>query len=133
MRVLVRKQGAPDNPPMPQIRIASETDLGEGQTLKFSFRRGSGPVDGFLARFNEKIVAYENVCRHLPLTLDYDDNRFFDSEGKFLICQTHGAMYHPANGHCLKGPCGGESLYPIEISLAEGAVWLTEDGAEAIE
>lgn len=118
---------------MPRIRIASETDVQEGQTLKFSFRRGSETIDGFLARFGGKIVAYENVCRHLPLTLDYDDNRFFDSEGKFLICQTHGAMYHPANGQCIEGPCGGESLYPIEIRLKDGAVWLAEDGAEAKE
>ncbi|MFT4587768.1 MAG: nitrite reductase/ring-hydroxylating ferredoxin subunit [Candidatus Binatia bacterium] len=118
---------------MPRIRLASETDLTDGQSLKFSFRRGSETVDGFLARFGGKIVAYENLCRHLPLTLDYDDNRFFDSEGKFIICQTHGAMYHPANGRCIEGPCGGESLYPIEISLEDGVVWLTEADAEAQE
>jgi len=115
---------------MPRIRIASETDLQEGQTLKFRFRRGSESVEGFLARFEGKIVAYENLCRHLPLTLDYEDNRFFDRKGEFLICQAHGAMYHPANGRCIVGPCGGESLYPIEISLDEGAVWLVESDAE---
>ena len=118
---------------MPRIRLASETDLTDGQSLKFSFQRGSETVDGFLARFGGKIVAYENLCRHLPLTLDYDDNRFFDSEGKFIICQTHGAMYHPASGRCIEGPCGGESLYPIEISLEDGVVWLTEADAEAQE
>ena len=49
-------------------RLIAAADLAEGQTVKFEFTREGIDRDGFVARFQGKFVAYENVCRHLPLS-----------------------------------------------------------------
>ena len=84
-----------------------------------------------MARHHGRLVAYENLCKHLPLTLDYADNRFFTADGAHLMCRSHGAIYDPANGRCVDGPCNGASLTPIEIEIQDGYVWLTEETDQA--
>lgn len=111
---------------MSRKQIALANELTEGKTLKVQFTRGGKLVDAFVARFRGQLVAYENLCRHLPLTLDYDDDRFFSRDGKHFICQTHGAIYDPVTGLCVRGPCQGESLKPLKIEVRGGAVWLVE-------
>ena len=117
---------------MSRIKIVQETDLGDGESRAFSFQREGTRIEAFLIRFEGRFHAYENVCRHLPVSLDYDDGQFFNREQNFVVCRTHGALYHPANGKCVQGPCGGESLFPVKIVLEEGAVWLAEEGAQAM-
>ena len=106
-----------------RIRIAAAEDIVEGTTIPFPFMRANRPQEGFAGRFQGKLFAYENTCRHIPITLDYGDNRFFDSTGKTLMCQTHGAVYEPDTGLCVRGPCAGASLFALEIMEENGAIW----------
>lgn len=108
-------------------RLIAAADLAEGQTVKFEFTREGIDRDGFLARFQGKFVAYENVCRHLPISLDYDDNRFFAKDGRHFLCQNHGAIFEPLTGRCVRGPCQGLSLKPLTIEIIEGVIWLREE------
>ena len=75
---------------MPQIAIAALDDLRRRQSVKFKFRRDGISRDGFAALFNGQVIVYENVCRHLPLSIDYGDNRFFTGDGNQIICKTPG-------------------------------------------
>jgi nitrite reductase/ring-hydroxylating ferredoxin subunit len=109
---------------MHRIRLAATHDVPGGTTLKFRFPRQGRTVDGFLACFKGKFVAYENVCRHLPLTLDYGDNRFFTDDGRHFACQTHAAIYEPRSGLCVRGPCLGARLMRLPIKVLQGSVWL---------
>ncbi|MFN7140010.1 MAG: Rieske (2Fe-2S) protein [Limisphaerales bacterium] len=114
---------------MTKVRIADANQLADGQTVKFTFKRGNRPAEGFLARFAGQLVAYENVCRHIAISLDYGDDRFFSRDGKHFICQSHGALYEPLTGLCVAGPCAGESLKPLKIAVKEGSVWLVFESA----
>jgi nitrite reductase/ring-hydroxylating ferredoxin subunit len=107
-----------------RIKIARVDDVAEGGTLKFPYSQGGKPAEGFLARFQGKLVAYENRCRHLPVHLDFETGRFFTPEGGQFICQTHNAIYEPLTGLCVRGPCEGESLKRLEIEIIGGDVWL---------
>ena len=109
-----------------RIRVAKVDKVKEGQTIKFSFHRNEKPREGFVGLYQGKLFAYENTCRHIPITLDYGDNRFFDTEGKFIMCQTHGAIYEPDTGLCTRGPCAGASLYPLKIQEEDGILWFEE-------
>ena len=109
-----------------RIRIATVDEVKEGQTIKFSFHREEKPQEGFVGMYQGKLFAYENTCRHIPITLDYGDNRFFDTEGKTIMCQTHGAVYEPDTGLCTRGPCAGASLYPLEVQEKDGVLWFEE-------
>jgi nitrite reductase/ring-hydroxylating ferredoxin subunit len=110
-----------------RVKIGRAADLKESGTLKFQFTHNGRPADGFLARFQGNLVAYENRCRHLPLKLDYDDGRFFTRDGHHFICQTHNAIYEPLTGLCIQGPCEGESLKPLKIEVVKGEIWLVMD------
>ena len=107
-------------------RLIAAKDLADCQTVKFEFTREGISRDGFLARYQGKLVAYENVCRHLPLSLDYGDNRFFAKDGRHFVCQNHGAIFQPLTGLCVRGPCQGASLKPLAIEVVSGEVWLNE-------
>ena len=107
-----------------KIKIARAAEVTEGGTLKFPFTRGGKPREGFLARHQGKLVAYENQCRHLPVSLDFNSGHFFTPDGGHFICQTHNAIYEPLTGLCVRGPCEGASLKALKIEVIDGDVWL---------
>ncbi|MBA4149719.1 MAG: Rieske 2Fe-2S domain-containing protein [Verrucomicrobia bacterium] len=109
---------------MNQLRIADAGQLAEGETLKFEFKRAGRLVEGFLACFAGQHVAYENICRHIAISLDYGDGRFFAKDGQHFICQSHGAVYEPLTGVCVRGPCAGDQLKSLRISVENDGVWL---------
>src|SRR5436190_1711532 len=112
--------------------ITSVQDLRRDHTVKFTFKREGISRDGFVALFEKEIVAYENICRHIPLTIDYGDNRFFTTDGRHFVCQTHGAIYEPLSGLCVRGPCEGASLHRLKIEVREGNIYLLEEAAPNI-
>lgn len=70
---------------------------------------------GFVVRQGEKFYAYRNLCQHLPITLDLNDDDFFSHDKKYLQCQMHGAMYEIPTGVCIAGPCLGARLIKLEL------------------
>lgn len=79
----------------------------------------------FAFRFEGQVYAYLNRCAHVPMEMDYQPNRFFDSTGQFLMCSTHGAMYSPQTGSCRAGPCRG-GLISVKVHEVDGKVhWHT--------
>lgn len=113
---------------MAQVAVARLEDLRRQQSVKFKFRREGISRDGFAALYQGEVIVYENLCRHIPISIDYGDNRFFTGDGQHIICQTHGAMYDPKTGLCTQGPCEGASLFKIPFELRNGEIWIeTED------
>jgi nitrite reductase/ring-hydroxylating ferredoxin subunit len=112
---------------MAWIQVATVEALGKKQSAKFRFRREGIMRDGFVALFEGKVVVYENICRHLPITIDYGDNRFFTGDGKNIICQTHGAVYEPLTGLCFQGPCEGSSLFKVPFENRDGAIFIESE------
>ena len=107
-------------------RLASLPELIARNTLKFTYKEEGISREAFLAWFDNQVVCYQNVCRHIPITLDYGDGRFFNSEGTHFVCQTHGATYEPLTGKCIAGPCVGASLKPLRVEVVEGEIWWEE-------
>ena len=116
---------------MNRKRLALAGEVAEGATIQFQFRRGGKRVEAFLARVQGRFVAYENLCRHLPLPLGYGDNRFLTRNAKHFLCQNHGALFDPLTGLCVRGPCEGQSLRRLRVEVADGAVWLVRGRGSA--
>lgn len=92
-------------------------ELKEGQTAVFPFKDAAGlECEGLVIRFQGRLHAFQNLCRHQPLPLDYGDGDFLDESGQYLLCRNHGALFKPDSGLCVSGPCAGASLfqYPVE-------------------
>ena len=60
------------------------------------------------------------------IELDWQEGKFFDLSGLYLICSTHGAMYSPESGRCLGGRCNGKGLTPLAVSEHDGNIYLKE-------
>ena len=70
---------------------------------------------GFVIRYEGKAHAYVNQCAHVPVELDWNEGQFFTVNKDYLICATHGAHYEPSTGHCVFGPCKGQSLQSLPV------------------
>ena len=108
------------------IFLCNSADLvNSAEAVSFDVRYGSRNCRAFAIRYEGRVYAYLNRCAHVPMEMDFVPNRFFDMSGEYLICATHGALYHPQTGACRGGPCRG-GLIKIEVSERNGLVhWHT--------
>ena len=100
-----------------RIRVAALHEFASRSARKFAFVRGGEPETGFVANHDGKLVAYVNRCRHLPWPLDWDDGAFYTGNREYFLCHTHGALYEPASGQCVAGPCAGASLEALAVAV----------------
>lgn len=116
------------------IPLCNSTDLSEGgDAVPFDVNYFGQTCRGFAIRFEGQVHAYLNRCAHVPMEMDYQSNRFFDSTGRWLICATHGAMYRPDTGACRGGPCRG-GLIKIDLAEHDGVVhWHTAPNLKPVE
>ncbi len=70
----------------------------------------------------DSVHAYLNRCPHLGVPLNWEDDRFMDSDGSLLRCATHGALFEPESGLCILGPCRGKHLWQLECTVRDGVI-----------
>lgn len=101
-------------------------DGGKGVRFDVTFRGERVPA--FAVRHRGTAVAYLNRCAHVAMELDWQPGEFFEPDGEFLICATHGALYDPASGACRGGACAGQgALRPIRLVEADQRIsWATD-------
>lgn len=107
--------------------ICASAELAEGgRGVRFELDRDGARLPAFVVRFEGQPRAYLNQCGHVPVELDWNAGEFFDASGLYLICATHGALYHPATGACVGGRCAGRGLKPLPVAEHDGHVYLLE-------
>ena len=78
----------------------------------------------FLILHQGSAIAFENVCPHRATELDWNPGDVFDESGLYLICATHGALFLPATGVCVSGPCTKQQLKKVAVITEKGGVHL---------
>lgn len=77
-----------------------------------------------LYRDGDQVRAWLNICPHAGRRLDWAPGQFLKSKDGHLVCAAHGASFELTAGECVGGPCRGESLRAVGVSVHDGAVWL---------
>lgn len=85
----------------------------------------------FVVRWGNQAFGYVNRCPHGGVNLDWERNQFLDSSGLRLICGKHGALFEIGTGRCVEGPCQGEALEAVAVTVIDGDVCVS--GVELIE
>lgn len=96
-------------------------ELTEGRFLEARI----GDMDIFAFLDDQGPRAYLNRCPHRGITLNWSPERFLDSSGQFIQCATHGALFRPADGVCIAGPCQGDQLRPLPLRVDQQQLWVS--------
>ena len=81
----------------------------------------------FVIRSTEGVAGFVNQCAHMALELDWSPGEFFDNDGQYLVCATHGALYDPKTGVCVSGACRGRPLRTLSTIESDGCIYLEDD------
>jgi nitrite reductase/ring-hydroxylating ferredoxin subunit len=89
-------------------------------------RRTAFEQTGFVVRHYGKVHGFVNRCPHAGTELDWQPGQFFEEAKLYLVCSTHGALFEPATGYCVAGPCRGGSLTRLPMRERDGQVILDD-------
>ena len=107
--------------------ICASGELAEGgDGARFEIDWKGETASAFAIRYGGRVYAYINRCTHIELELDWKPGKFFDADGEYLICSTHGALYAPDSGACRGGPCRGAALTRLDVFEADGNIYLKD-------
>ena len=106
------------------------TDIPDGHA------RGFLPEDRahrslFAVRRGERALVYVNKCPHAGAELEYAQDRFLSADRQRIICFAHNAQFDVETGHCVGGPCTGQSLHAIPAKVVNGTVMVPIDAGRA--
>ena len=117
------------------IRVGTSEALRDGGPgLRFEVEVAGRVETAFAVRHRGAIYGYLNRCANVAMELDWQVGMFFDSEGQWLTCATHGALYEPHTGRCAGGPCLGRGgLRRLTLVERDGAIyWQPDDVVRAV-
>ena len=103
---------------------AALTEAGRG--VRFLVVAHGSVRPAFAIRYRGRAYAYLNACAHKAVELDWQEGDFFDADGQRLICATHGALYDPATGACIAGPCRGRALTAVAVQERDNVIILDQ-------
>ena len=106
--------------PAPGTVLCRADEIPEHAGKSFRYRSSDDVFMGLVIRFRGEIVAYVDSCPHYGWPLAYDADHIFS--GDHLLCTGHGALFEPAGGICVAGPCLNEALTEWPISIVDGHV-----------
>lgn len=108
--------------PVPGDSLCLLEDIPDGGVLELRF----GPQDdGFsmvVIRSGCEVRAYQNLCPHHSLPLNYVPGRFLTYSDGTIVCAHHLATFRVDDGYCVDGPCAGASLRPFPLTTSDGRV-----------
>lgn len=81
-------------------------------------------IDLFVVKKNDGVFCYVDSCPHTGVMLPWREDDYFDEDGELLMCATHGALFRVEDGHCVSGPCNGQSLKQLPIKIENNEVYL---------
>ena len=110
----------------PGEKIAAHEDLEPGETKVVKVCLAGQDIEAILLKTDDGYLSYVNRCRHLAIPLDWGDGDVMDDSGKLLLCRTHGALYRLNDGLCVSGPCQGQHLFKVPLSIEDDGIYLVE-------
>lgn len=91
-------------------------DIPDGEARGFPAPPG-GFTGLFAIRRGAVVRVYVNSCPHIGLPLEPVPDRFLDRKRELIVCAAHGARFRVEDGVCVSGPCVGDVLEAVPVTL----------------
>src|SRR5690606_11935836 len=85
----------------------------------------AGDEELVAVRKSNRVYVYRNNCPHDHIPLNWRPHEFLDDSGTLIECVNPGALFAPETGECVSGPCVGECLEAVDVSLKDGFLYLS--------
>ncbi|MFC6989518.1 Rieske (2Fe-2S) protein [Haloplanus sp. GCM10025708] len=109
-----------------ETRVADLSDVPNDGSYLFTVEDSDGNEhEVILVPCDAGVEAWVNVCPHESQRFDRGSGAAL-REGE-IICPRHGSMFDACAGDCDNGPASGSSLTPVDVDVADGTVFLTDD------
>jgi len=105
-------------------RLAEISDPG---TRGFSLPGAQFPDEYFLVHWYRRVYAYRNLCPHAGRFLNFKPDSFLTRDHTLIICAGHGALFEPESGRCVAGPCVGQALDSMRVTVEDDQVVVYSD------
>lgn len=81
---------------------------------------GEGQDAFFIVRHGQVVHGWRNDCPHVPGgAMAWRRDAYLDASGRHIQCSAHGALFDPASGECIAGPCLGRHLVPVALRVGD--------------
>lgn len=103
-----------------QITLGRIDDIPDGEACGFDPAR-TGRDTLFVVRQGDALYGWLDRCPHEVVTpLPYQRHKYLNASRTRIVCFAHGAQFDIASGQCLLGPCCGESLTKVPLTITDG-------------
>jgi nitrite reductase/ring-hydroxylating ferredoxin subunit len=114
------------SPPAGGTVVCALAEIADGKSRVIAF------PDGFeliVVRTGEAAFGYVNECKHLQVGLNLLDDHACETNAGTILCQYHYATYRFEDGYCIAGPCQGDALTAVPLSVRAGRVVIATGSA----
>lgn len=106
-------------------RADALAEIAEGRARGFDIH-DAGRDDLFVLRHAGQLHGWRNACPHIDgAPMAWRRDAYLNVAGTHVVCAAHGALFDPASGECVQGPCLGQRLERVDLQIdAEQNVWV---------
>lgn len=100
-----------------KIKLCQRHDIPDPGSKEFSVKRGRTLHDLFVVHKDGAFYAYRNSCPHTGASLNWQEHQFLDMDNAMIQCSVHDALFEIDSGYCISGPCSGQTLEELSLSV----------------
>lgn len=106
-------------------KLCNIIDIEEPGSKGFEIGSGRKARNIFIIKKDGQVYGYNNECPHAGINLEWQPDEFLDNENALIQCSVHGALFHIDSGDCAGGPCNGNGLQKINLTIDDsGDIYL---------
>lgn len=104
------------------VPLCKTDEIPDPGSKAFELKQQRKILSLFVVHKDGNFTAYINSCPHTGVNLEWQEDRFLDMDNMFIQCSTHDALFEIDTGLCVAGPCVGDSLETVELTIEDGQI-----------
>ena len=104
--------------------LCKTTDIEDPGSKSFEVKIKRKTQSIFVVHKNGEFFAYYNQCPHTGASLEWQQDQFLDLDKALIQCATHDALFIIDSGECIAGPCVGDTLQSLPITIDADVIQL---------